>query len=245
MEPDFSFLFHQSSKNLLKGHPPISQDPKEWPKEWKTVYYKGYPRLPKISLPDIKISKDLFEAIENRRSRKHFEGLPIDLEQISCLLQYSCGNINFVESGRIMHRAQPSGGERYPIEVYPLVLRGEGDLKPGLYHYNVKMHALDVLWQKDFLKEIENFFTYEWVQQASCVFLMTSVFHRNQIKYGERGYRYILIEAGHIGQNLYLVSEALNLKCRALGGTRDETIENLLDIDGINESLVYAIVVGR
>lgn len=76
-------------------------------------------------------------------------------------------------------------------------------------------------------------------------FLMTAVFHRNQVKYGERGYRYILIETGHIGQNLYLVSEAAGIKCRALGGTRDENIEKLLDIDGIGESVVYAVAVGK
>jgi SagB-type dehydrogenase family enzyme len=74
---------------------------------------------------------------------------------------------------------------------------------------------------------------------------MTDVFWRNQNKYGERGYRYILLEAGHIGQNIYLVSEALGLKCCALGGTRDENLEELVDIDGVTESVVYALAVGK
>lgn len=145
-----------------------------------------------------------------------------------------------------MRRAQASGGARYPIEVYPLVLRSGEGLPAGLYHYNVKLHALETLWDKSFTKEeLKDYFVYEWTADASVVFLMTAVFWRNQMKYGERGYRYVLIEAGHIGQNLYLVSEALGLKCCALGGTKDERVEELLDIDGVNESLVYAVAVGE
>ena len=64
-------------------------------------------------------------------------------------------------------------------------------------------------------------------------------------KYGKLGYRYILLEAGHIGQNMYLVSEALGLKCCALGGTRDENLEKLIDIDGVTEAVVYGFAVGR
>ena len=73
---------------------------------------------------------------------------------------------------------------------------------------------------------------------------MTAVFSRTQNKYGERGYRYVLLEAGHVGQNLALAAEALGLRCAPLAGTRDETIETLLDIDGVTESLVYTLVFG-
>lgn len=244
MEPDFSFLFHRSSKDLSKGHPPIAKDSNQWPKEWKTVYYKGYPRLPKIALPETEKQADFFELIRKRTSRRRMDGKPTTLEGLSLLLKYSCGNIKLAQSGKIMHRAQPSGGERYPIEMYVIVFQGKDDIKPGIYHYNVKEHALDVLWEKEFApEEAAKIFTYAWAQQASCAFIMTSVFHRSQMKYGERGYRYVLIEAGHIGQNLYLVSEALGMKCCALGGTWDESIDKLLDIDGIGESVVYTVTV--
>ena len=73
---------------------------------------------------------------------------------------------------------------------------------------------------------------------------MTAVFSRNQMKYGERGYRYVLLEAGHIGQNMYLNAAALSLKCCALGGTIDSKLEKFLDIDGITESVVYAVAFG-
>lgn len=259
MEPDFSKIFHQSSKNYQKGHIAIPADSKDWPDEWKTTYYKSYPRLPKIALEDDARSADLrgldadkrgqsydfFDLIKKRQSRRDFKRGPITKQELSMLLKYSCGNTGEMGEGR-HRRAQPSGGGRFPIEIYPIVFRPGGDLKAGLYHYNVKDHQLDVLWDKEFGDEdIDKIFSYPWVKNAAVGIVMTSVFWRNRNKYGERGYRYILLEAGHIGQNLYLVSEALGLKCCALGGTRDENLEKLIDIDGITESIVYGLAVGR
>ena len=169
-------------------------------------------------------------------------------------MKYSCGNTSPLELSR-HRRAQASDGARFPIEVYPIVFRpstssgqapGGDGLKAGLYHYNVKDHALDVLWDGEFSDEdISQIFTYPWVKDAAVGIVMTAVFSRNQNKYGERGYRYILLEAGHIGQNLYLVSEALGLKCCALGGKKDENLEKLIDIDGVTESVVYGFAVGK
>ena len=264
--PDFSKIFHQSSKDLAKGHPQIPADSSEWPDEWKTTYYKAYPRLPKIALDDKPPSADFFELIKKRRSRRDFTRTPITKRELSLFLKYSCGNTGSLEKSR-HRRAQASGGARFPIDIYPIVFRSaqartpkeslddptgqaqtdaENVLKAGLYHYNVKDHALDVLWDREFSDEdIGQIFTYPWVKDAAIGIVMTAVFSRNQNKYGERGYRYILLEAGHIGQNMYLVSEALGLKCCALGGTRDENLEKLIDIDGVTEAVVYGFAVGR
>ena len=249
MDIDFSELFHHSSKDHSKGHPPISNDDSEWPDEWKTTYYKAYPRLPKIKLDDGHVLADFFDLIKKRQSRRDFRREPITKRELSLLLKYSCGNTSDMGDGRY-HRAQASGGARFPIEVYPIVFRS-GDpsadgLKAGLYHYNVKDHVLDVLWDREFNDEdIDKIFTYSWVKDAGLGIVMTAVFWRNQNKYGERGYRYILLEAGHIGQNIYLVSQALGLKCCALGGTRDENLEKLIDIDGVTESVVYGLAIGK
>lgn len=248
MEPDFSFLFHQSSKDDTKLHPLVPRDKSEWPEEWTTVYYKSYDRLPKIILPETppQAGLDAFACISKRSSKKNFTGEGLALTDLSTLLHYSCGITHMDKKEGTRRRAQPSGGARYPIEVYPLVLQGSSDLKAGLYHYAVKDHSLHVLWERDFPREeTHQYFNFDWVSDASVVFIMTALFHRNQMKYGERGYRHILLEAGHIGQNIHLVSEALHLKCCALSGTKDEVVEKLLDIDGIGESLVYAVAVGK
>lgn len=241
---DFSKLFHQSSKDHTQGGAVrIPEKLKDWPQEWKTTYYKTYPRFKKIELPEVERSADFFSLVKKRKSERDFRKLPVDIEALSTLLQYSCGVTKTGTNGH--SRAQASGGGRFPIEIYPIVFRGSEALRSGLYHYNVREHALDVLWQRPFADEqIKELFTYEWVQDASAVILMTAVFYRNQMKYGERGYRYILLEAGHIGQNIYLNAAALGLKCCALGGTRDENLEKLLGIDGVAESVVYAVALG-
>lgn len=245
IEPDYAQIFHQSSKNHLKGHPPIGGDSNKWPKEWKTIYYKTYGRLPQIALPVASLSADLGATIRNRMSRRDFSGEPLSLAVLSAFLKYSCGTTSPSPDGKSLRRAQASGGARYPIEVYPLVVRGGDGYKPGLYHYQVKTHALETLWEHDFTpEEMDRLFIHSWTKEASVILLMTAVFHRNQIKYGERGYRYILLEAGHIGQNMYLVATALGLACCALGGTQDDAVEKLLDIDGVRESIMYTVAIG-
>lgn len=242
---DFSKLFHTSSKDHSKLHLPIPQKDSEWPSEWHTTYYKTYPRFPKLDLPDGAPPADFFSLIRSRQSRRNFTRTPVRREELATFLKYSCGETSALSEGR-SRRAQASGGARFPIEVYPIVFRTSGDLPAGLYHYNVKEHKLDVLLEQEFAdEEVGNYFTYPWVKDAAIGIVMTAVFWRNQNKYGERGYRYVLIEAGHIGQNMYLASEALGLKCCALGGTRDTNVEELLDIDGETESVVYGLALGK
>ncbi len=242
---DFSSLFHQSSKDLRdKGRVNIPLDPSTWPPEWTTIYYKSYPRSPKIKLsPRAPLSGDYSEILRKRHSTRSFKQQPVDKEKLSQLLLYSCG---MAERGRdYPARAYPSGGARFPIEIYPVVFSGNKDIPSGVYHYNVKEHELDVLWQRPFTKaQIADLFTYEWIQNASFALIMTGVFWRNQIKYGERGYRYVLLEAGHISENVYLTATALDIGCCAMGGMKDNNIERLLDIDGITESVVHSLILG-
>lgn len=247
MFPDFSKIFHHSSKDHFKGHPPIPDDFDAWPDEWKTTYYKTYARFPKIALDSVTPeAHDLFAAIQNRKSKREFSEETLSLRDLSLLLKYSCGNLSVANDGR-HRRAHPSGGGRYPIETYALIFKDGDGIAQGVYHYNVKENALDVLSYRDGFsaEKIDSLFSYRWVKNASAAIVMTSVFWRNQNKYGERGYRYILLEAGHIGQNMYLISSAVGLTCASMGGTRDEPIEKLLDIDGVSESIVYALVVGK
>lgn len=241
---DFSKIFHQLSKDHSQGGAvKVSLDSNEWPKEWSTVFYKAYPRSKKIPLPRIERHDDFFSLIKNRKSQRDFRPMAIPLETLSSVLEYSCGITR--EHAKGHSRAQASGGARFPLEVYPLVLRSSLELSSGVYHYNVRDHALDTLWARPFSREdVAELFTYPWIQNASVIFVITGVFQRNQMKYGQRGYRYVMIEAGHIGQNVYLNAAAFDLKCCALGGTKDKNIEKLLDIDGVTESVVYALALG-
>lgn len=185
----------------------------------------------------------LFDTISARKSDRDFSGRVLEEGDISTVLKYACGIVSQREGE--YHRAQASGGGRYPIEVYPLIFTGTERIQAGVYHYGVKNHVLDVLWHREFTKaDIATLFTYPWAQHASLALVFTGVFHRNQMKYGERGYRHVLIEAGAIIQNVYLVAAALGIKCCGIDGVNEVNLEKLLDVDGVAESAICSVVLG-
>ncbi len=241
---DFSALFHQSSKDLNdKGTVNIPSDLSKWPESWKTIDYKTYERLPKIALSGQGIDGAYASVVEKRHSVRTFTSKPVSMNGLSAFLRYSCGRSLSRNEGD--YRQYASGGARYPIEIYPVVFAGSKEIPAGVYHYNVQDHALDVMWQRSFSKsQIDELFVYDWIHKASFVVFMTCVFGRTQIKYGERGYRYALLEAGHISQNMYLSAAAAGLDCCAMGGVRDDAVEQLLDIDGVSESVIHSLVLG-
>lgn len=239
--------YHRLSKNLY-GIARNSGDSSKWPQEWKTIYYKTYDRFPKIVLPQPQVTeKDIFSLISSRQSKRDFTGQSLTLTEISTLLKYSCGIFKSSVDGRDNeHRAQPSGGARFPVEAYLLNLKPSPELEAGVYHYNVKQHALEFLWKDAFdTSKIDTLAMYPWVKDASMLLVLTGVFRRTCIKYGERGYRYMLLESGHIGQNIYLVSSALKLGCVGLGGVYEDNLEKLLDLDSDKESVLYTLVLGK
>lgn len=225
--------------------------PEEWPVAWKKTYYKEYPRFQTIDLPDAPPEADLFTVIKTRVSHRSYGKIGLTISDIGTLLKYSCGNTQAMvddegnDSGRY-HRASPSGGARFPIESYLLVLYSVDGLSPGIYHYRVREHRLETLQLRSIgADEVKQILTYEWAWEASVIVFLTAVFWRTENKYGRRGYRYILLEAGHITQNICLISTALGISACPLAGTHDEAVESLLEIDGISESLVYAVALGK
>jgi SagB-type dehydrogenase family enzyme len=239
-------LYHHSSKDRAKGHPPIPADSSQWPEEWKRISYKTYPRLPRIPLERESLSADLGQALFSRASRRKFTGEPLGKKELSSLLLYSCGISQKSDLG-FARRTYPSGGARFPLEVYLVLFKGSDDVPAGLYHYDVANHQLEVLLQRSFSREdiqalcIDK----EWKYDCAGMFVMTGIFARTLNKYGERGYRYVLQETGHVGQNLYLTAEALKLNCCAIGSAEDTAIEELLDIDGKTESVIYSLAIGK
>jgi SagB-type dehydrogenase family enzyme len=243
---NFAKLFHRAAKDSSDGgRVRIPKDSSEWPQEWKTTNYKSYGSLPNIALPESSANSACTSLIAARHSRNIFTAQPMSLDEVSTILKYSCGEMSPDKYGKI-RRSQPSGGARYPIETYILVFQGSDALPAGTYHYDVQNHTLDILGQRQCSNEdIEKLFSYEWVKQASMAVVLTGIASRTTIKYGQRGYRYLLLEAGHIGQNIYLTSHELGIGCSAMGGSKDEAIEALLGIDGEDESLVYTLILGK
>jgi SagB-type dehydrogenase family enzyme len=74
---------------------------------------------------------------------------------------------------------------------------------------------------------------------------VAAVFGRTRFKYGLRGYRFALLEAGHVAQNVVLTATALGLAAVPLGGFYDRPTDEFLGLDGVNESTLYTIALGR
>lgn len=234
--------FHSFTKNK-KLNTTITKDV---PQSWIKIHFKTYPRLDKVNLNNVRIpTNKLTELLRRRRSTRQFSGASISKRELFYLLFLSCGLTYLGESFDDSRRPYPSAGGRYPLEVYPIVLNCEG-IKRGLYHYNVKENLLELLLEENLSKWLIKITGGEkWITSAAVAFIITGVLDRTRIKYGDRGYRYALIEAGHLGQNICLLATELGLGSCSLGGFIDDKINELLDIKFQKESSIYVIAVGK
>lgn len=234
--------FHERTK-LLSFRNVSKSSVSKWPSEWTDINYKGYTRFKKVKLPKPKVDtiKSLTEILSLRHSSHEFHNQSLSLIQLSNLLYYSLG-IKDESTGR---RFYPSAGARYPIEAYVVVFNIK-NLRPGLYHYHLKSHSLEFMWSfKNMKNQVMKSFSVEWLKKASTILILTGLFWRNEVKYGDRGYRHVLAESGIITQNISLVATMLNLKTNAVGGYIDDVLNNLLDVDGEEESVLGVIGIGE
>ena len=211
----------------------------------KPDLYKFYPKNTQIKLPDPKsLSKDtLNEVIKNRKSIRIYSNKELNIEQLSFLLWSSTG-IQRREHG-FEYRTAPSAGALYPIETY-IVINNVKNIEKGVYHYNIKNHCLEEIKTGDFrIKISEAALNQEICYYAAIVFIWSAIFNRSKCKYGERAYRYIYLDVGHIAENLALCSTSLGLGSCQIGALFDDEVNELIDIDGINESTIYMSAVGN
>jgi len=211
--------------------------------------FKSYPGRHRVELPrhSPRLDMPLETAVLQRRSPQAFSGASIGLDELAKLLFFMSGITGqrpYGEQGFIRFRTTPSAGALYPLELYPVVLRVD-DIEAGLYHYNVKDHALERLQLGDFSQLLcaacmQN----ERLLPASVVFIISAIFQRTKQKYGERAYRHVLMEGGHMGQNCYLTATALRLACTTVGGFIDDSLNHFLGVDGVDEAVLYLAAVG-
>lgn len=229
--------FHRQTK-LPEGFNPFKKNPIL--NKLKTVS-KSYIRFPAIKFSQSKPINhvDLYEALINRRSVRSYSQTKINFNQLCQLFYYSAG-LNRKNRKKI-RRFYPSAGALYPLETYFISLNTV--LSKGLYHYHAESNSLELLMNIDKFKA-SIYFCQNFKNIAGYV-IITAIFARNTLKYGDRGYKQILIEAGHLAQNIYLISYALQLGCCSIFGYYDDRINKLLDIDGINEAVIYTLAIGN
>ncbi len=210
----------------------------------KPSTYKEYPGCGKISLPQPKVSDTVSfaDTVASRRSVRDYLSKPITIEQLSYLLWASDGVSG--EAYGYQFRTAPSAGALYPVETY-LVVNRVIELEPGVYHYSTRDHSLDVLRVGDFGPDI----SYAALGQRMCadaavVFVWTAVFDRCKWKYGQRAYRYVYLDAGHIAQNLALAAVSIGLGTCQIGALYDDEVNKIVGVDGTEESVLYMSTVG-
>jgi len=210
----------------------------------KPALYKEYPEAQKIELPSFDPNQpmSLDQTLKQRKSIRDFRQQPISKEQLSYLLWASTG-IQRVEDG-FEFRTAPSAGALYPIETY-VVVNDVRDVEEGVYHYSIKAHQLEQLKQGEFRQEITAAALGQGMcQRAAVVFVWSAVFERCKWKYGQRAYRYIYLDAGHIAENLALAAVSLNLGSCEVGALYDNQVNAILGIDGTEESVLCMAAVG-
>lgn len=223
---------------------------KKWPEEWITISFKSYPRFPRYQLPKPQLGnpKTLFEVLSNRSSQRSFENKGITQNQLATLLLLSGGinkNVKF-NSWDESRRLYPSAGARYPLELYVVLAKRlkDGAFPLGIYHYNIKRHCLELILKGRFAKKISQYTGQFWLANCPIIVIMSGVITRSHIKYVDRGYRFALIETGHLGQNLQLVAEQLGLASCVIGGFDDEKLNTLLDIQNTEETVLCMLGLG-
>jgi SagB-type dehydrogenase family enzyme len=246
-------LFHENSKtSFVELHPVY----KLWPTDELIVAnmkllrrVKPFTDFPKVALPEQlpASTKSLDEVMFHRHTARAFAAEAINLEQLAKVLTMSYGvnrsneGTNFPRPFRVI----PSGGALYPLEIYVHACKVDG-LAPGLYHYDPEEHNLDVLRQQDESERIlPHLVQQDLAKNAAAVIFITAVFGRSTFKYGDRGYRFILFEAGHLAQNANLTAAEMGLITTNVGGYSDRGIDRYLGIDGLNESAIYLLLLGH
>jgi len=256
MRINFGTIFQKYSKdNTMGGLVNIPRDSTLWPTSWKVVQYKTYERFNKLELPKPVYRTFGHADLIKRRSanEKDFGSLDkygvmtytkISLQSISNILYFSCGEVRKFANGSKPRRAQASAGARYPIEAYVLNFE-EGELKKKCYHYNIKSHTLEELWDIPITsrKDIQKYFGSTGTSSSAAI-ILTGIPRRTTMKYGERGYKYMYLEAGAILGNIEYNCLHEGLQSVIRGTTQDSAIETLLDLDGEAETVILGILIG-
>jgi SagB-type dehydrogenase family enzyme len=214
---------------------------------YESLEYQGYPA---VTLPTTysQPKLGLLESITTRESARAMKPVELQLADVATLLHHAYG-INRDNKGTHFPRPfrnVPSGGALYPLEIYFHCKHVNG-LPTGLYHYNPSANEVRRLLDGDqTLRIAEGLVEFQrhFAHDASLVLFITALIPRSTFKYSARGYRFLLLEAGHVAQNLDLVSTGLGLAVLNIGGYYDRRVDEFLGVDGYAHSTIYMAAVG-
>ena len=171
----------------------------------------------------------LEEAIARRRSIRDFTPESISQSQLSQILWAAQG----ISGTRGRYRTVPSAGATYPLEIFAVCGRNSvGEIDAGIYHYNIDSHSLTLHHQGDVrLALARAALGQEFIYEAPVDIVICARYEQTTLRYSRRGERYVHMEVGHAGQNIYLQATALGLATVAIGAFNDEQVREVLRLD--------------
>ncbi|HHT18215.1 MAG: SagB/ThcOx family dehydrogenase [Euryarchaeota archaeon] len=202
--------------------------------------------LATVDLPQVEIASNMSvdQAIQNRRSVRRFSATPLSLKDVSQLLWAAQGITDFERN----FRTTPSAGGVFPMEIYLVVgNNGVQELEAGIYHYNPFNHTLEMIVRGDMRYNLSQAaHKQKWVNDAPINLIITGNYLKMQNKYSDKNLctRFVDMEAGHIGQNIYLEAASRGLVTVAIGSFYDDQMISLFKLPA-NETPLYIYPVGN
>jgi SagB-type dehydrogenase family enzyme len=201
-----------------------------------------------VELPAPSDSSSLRQLLRARGSCRKYAVKEMALETLSTLLAgaYGLTRLNQLDSGLRFHsRPVPSAGGLYPLELYVMTQRVAG-IEDGIHHFESAANVLRRLQPfPSHEKLVELFLSQYFLDNANALVMISAVFPRTLRKYGARGYRYILFEAGHVAQTICLLAAEQQLGSLCVGGFWDARLNAFLQFDGTTQAVVYCVGVGH
>jgi SagB-type dehydrogenase family enzyme len=195
--------------------------------------------LPAVEFPGV----SLRQALHARRSAIAEAPSPLRLADLGTLLGAAYSAHPRPDVTGPLRRPVPSAGALYPLELYVIALSVDG-LDRAVSHYNPFRHRLEQLRPFDEAEIRAAMADPGLIAGTAALIVVTAMFWRSRFKYGIRGYRFVLLEAGHAVQNAVLAAAALGIEALPLGGFYDRILEMLVGADGLDEAAVYGLLVG-
>ena len=195
-----------------------------------------------IELPQPNFSGEISveEALYKRRSIRNYTDAPLTISEISQIL-WSAQGITEKSYGL---RTAPSAGALYPLEIYIAASNVE-NLAPGLYKYKPQNHTIKKVSEGDKRIDISNAaLRQDAIENSSATIIITAVYERTAVKYGNRAERYVHIEVGAAGQNIYLQSVSLGLGTVMIGAFKDIDLKDVLSLPK-NENPLAIMPLGK
>ncbi len=190
------------------------------------------------------MKRDLVKLIADRRSLRRFSERIISLKDLAWLLWSTQGVTREIQ-GKATFRTVPSAGARHAFETLLMINKVEG-LTPGLYRYMAMEHKLEQISLDPGLCDAvcEGCLGQTFVTQTAVTFLWVADVQRMCWRYQERGYRYLLLDAGHVCQNLYLAAEAIDCGVCAIAAYDDHKLNQITGCDGVDDFVIYVAGLG-